>query len=345
MRRFSVTFQAAFGAAACSFNAVCADITLAQDFYQGRTISLIVGVDPGSAYDQYGRLLARHMARHIAGRPTIVVQNMNGATGAMAAEYIYNIAPKNGTQFSILYPNALVDPLTGDRSKYRYDPTRFDFLGTADSGTRLCYTYHTSKVRTMADARSASAIIGGTTRAGPGWEYSMLLNGLAGTKFQAVTGYKGAPDLFLAMERGEIEGMCGIDASTVRSLRPEWLGSKTANFLVQFGLEPDAELVRLGIPSIWNFVATEDRPVVELLVTQQVFGRPYIAPPGTAPAQLAELRSAFTASHKDPELLAEAANMKLSINPKTGEEIGALVQRMYSAPMELVARMTRTIRP
>lgn len=317
----------------------------AQEFFQGRTVVIIVGIDVGSGYDAYGRLFARHAGRHIPGAPTVIVQNMPGAASVKAADYIYSIAPKDGTQFAIVFPNALVDPLTGDGAKQRYDPTRFEFLGTADSGTRLCFTYQTSKVRNVADARTTKAIMNATARGGPTWDYSMLLNGLAGTKFEIVTGYKAGPDQFLALERGESDGMCGIDVSTVRTLRPDWLGSTKANFLMQMSLEPNAELTALGIPSMWQFIGAADRAVAELVVSQQVFQRPYIAPPGTAPAQLAQLRAAFEAAHRDPELIAEAGRMKLSVNMKTGAEVSALMKRMYASPKDLVDRMTRTIRP
>ena len=317
----------------------------AQPFYEGKTVSIVVGIDAGSGYDAYGRLFARYLGRHLPGHPTVIVQNMPGAASVKAAEYIHSIAPKDGTQLGIVFPNALVDPMTLEPSRRRYDPTRFEYIGTADSGTRVCFTYQTSKVRTIEEAQRSKVIIAATTRGGPGWDYSMLLNALAGTKFEIVTGYKAGPDQFLAMERGEAEGMCSLDVSTLRTLRPDWLGSTKANFLLQAGLEVNPELTGLGIPPIWKFIKSEDRPIVELVVGQQVFQRPYIAPPGTAPAQLAALRQAFLAAHAEPELKVEAVKMKLSLNVKSGEEVAALVKRMYSSPPELIDRMTRIIRP
>ena len=330
--------------AAAAMTASAATVA-AQDHYQGRTISIIVGIDVGSGYDAYACLFGRHIARYIPGQPTVVVQNMPGAASVKAAEYIYAIAPKDGLQFAIVFPNALLDPLTIEPGKRRYDPTRFAFIGTADSGTRLCFTYGTSKVRTMADARAAKAIIAATSRGGPGWDYSMLLNVLAGTQFEIVTGYKAGPDQFLALERGEAEGMCGIDVSTLRTLRPDWLGTGKAHMLVQAGLEANTELLALGVPSMWDFIAPADRPIAELVVGQQVFQRPYIAPPGTPPAQLGVLRKAFDAAHKDRDLIEEAARSKLTVNPRSGAEVADLVARMYASPRELVEWMTKVIRP
>lgn len=317
----------------------------AQDVYQGKTISIVVGIDAGSGYDAYARLFARHLPRHVPGQPTVIVQNMPGAASVKASEYIFSFAPKDGTQFAIVFPNALVDPLTADKAKFRYDPTRFDYLGTADTGTRLCYTIGNSKVRKLEDARGQKTILGSTARGSPTWDYALMFNAIAGTRFEVVTGYKGPADIFVAMERGEVEGMCGIDVSTVKALRPDWLGSGKAHFLVQAALEPNPEMTALGIPSIWSFTAAGHRPAVELIISQQVFQRPYIAPPGTPAAQLGILRKAFVAAHADPELLAEAGRMKLSINVKDGEEVTRLVKQMYAAPPALIEQMTRMIRP
>lgn len=316
----------------------------AQDYYQGKTISIIVGVDAGSGYDAYGRLLGRYLSRHVPGGPNVIVQNMPGAASIKAAEYIYSIAPKDGTQFAVIFPNALVDPLTGDLAKFRYDPTKFDHLGTADVGTRLCYTIGSSKIRTLEDARTTKVVLGSTARSSPASDYAQMTNAVAGTKFEVVTGYKGPADIFLAMERGEVEGMCGIDVSTVMALRPEWLGSTKAHFLVQAGLEENPKMTALGIPSLWKYTAPELRKGVELVVSQQVFQRPYIAPPGTPAGPLAMLRKAFVDAHKDPALLEEAQKMNLSINVKGGEEVSALVKQMYASPKALIEQMTRLIR-
>lgn len=340
------------GLLAMAFGAGWAVTTLpaaSDDYYQGKTIRILVGMDAGSGYDAYARLLARHLGRHLGGQPTIIVQNMPGAAGISAADHLYAIAPKDGTMFALVYPNTLVDPLTtnvqaADRTRQRYDPVKFEYIGTADSGTRLCYTIGTSKVKTLADARTTKAIMGSSARAAPGWDYAMFHNSLLGTKFDVVTGYKGPADQLLAMERGEIDGMCGIDVSTVRSLRPAWLGSDKAHFLTQAGLEPSEAMTKLGIASIWTYIAAADRAVAELIVSQQVFQRPYIAPPGTAERPLALLRAAFMSAHRDPELVQEAAKSSLSVDPKNGAEVSALVKRMYASPKELINRMTEVLR-
>lgn len=317
----------------------------AEDFYQGKTIGIVVGNDAGSGYDAYARLLARHMPKHIPGKPAIIIQNMPGAASMTAALYLYAVAPKDGTVFGILFPGALVEPLTGDPAKYRYDPTKLAYIGTADSGTRLCFTSASSKVRTFADARTTKAVMAATQQGSSSWDYPHFLNALGGAKFEVVTGYKGPGDMLLAMERGEAEGVCGLDVSTVRTLRPDWFGASKVNFLVQAGLEPKPDLTQLGIPSIWDFITGENRKVAELIVSQQVFGRPFLAPPGVPEPQLKMLRAAFMAAWTDPELVAEAKKMKLEVNPLGGDEVAALVTRLYATPKDLLARMTKAIRP
>jgi tripartite-type tricarboxylate transporter receptor subunit TctC len=318
----------------------------AQDFYQGRTVTLYVANTAGSGYDAYGRLLARHMPKHLPGKPTFIVQNMPGAGSIKAAEYTYSIAPKDGSQFTLLMPGALVEPLTGDRSKYRYDPTRFSYIGTTDSGTRLCTTAARSKVKTFADARTMKIVVAATAAGSSAFDYPNMLNAFAGSKFEVVTGYPGPGDMFLAVDRGEAEAICGIDVSTYRTLRPDWLTQPgKVNFLLQAGLEPNADLLVFGIPSIWDFVAAEHRPVVELIVSQQVFQRPFLAPPGTPEAQLRQLRTAFMQAVNDPELREDARKSNLELNPKSGEEVEALVKKIYSAPKQVIDKMSAAIRP
>ena len=318
----------------------------AQDIYQGRTITVIVANTAGSGYDAYGRLVARHLAKYIPGKPNVVVQNMPGAGSIKAAEYTYVIAPKDGTQFTLVMPGSLIEPLTGDPAKYRYDPTRFAFIGTADSGTRLCASSPRSNVKSFVDAKTTKAIVAATAAGSSAFDYPNMLNALTGTRFEVTTGYPGPGDMFLAVDRGEADAICGIDVGTYRTLRPEWLTTPgKANYLLQLGLEPNAELEKLGFPSIWKFVPEDNRKVVELIVSQQVFQRPFLAPPGTPEPQLKLLRAAFMSAVDDPELREEAKKSQLELNPRSGEEVEALVKKIYGAPKELIDRMGKAIRP
>ncbi|MDB5594976.1 MAG: efflux transporter protein [Hyphomicrobiales bacterium] len=314
----------------------------AAGFYEGKQITLIVGGDAGSAYDAYSRLLSRHMGRHIEGNPSFIIQNMPGAGSIIAAQYLSNIATKDGTVFAMLFPGSLVEPLTGEAAKYHYSPVNFDYIGTADSGTRLCLTMASSGVRTIEDARSRKVVMAGTAPGSSTTDYAWFMNDLAGTKFEVIAGYKGPGDVLLAMERGEAAGVCALDSATVASLRPDWIATGKVNVLVQAGLEVNPNF---KAPPLWDFIKGDNRAVAELIVSQQVFGRPFLAPPGTAAEPLRILRAAFMAAMKDPALLEEAKRLKLDVNPKSGEEIAALVKEMYSASPAVMKRLKKALRP
>ncbi len=202
-----------------------------------------------------------------------------------------------------------------------------------------------SPIKTIEDARRQKVIIAGTAAGSSTTDYAWFMNALAGTKFEVVTGYKGPGDIFLAMERGEAGGICSIDSGTLMTLRPDWLASGKINVLVQAALEPNPAFSKYGVPLLRDFVQGENRAVAELIVSQQVFGRPFLAPPGTWPDAMTILRKAFMDSMKDDALLAEAARMKLDINPRSGEDIAALVKKIYASPPDLIEKMKKALRP
>src|SRR5215813_8168790 len=280
----------------------------AADYYAGKTIELMVGGDAGGGYDIYARAVARHLAQHIPGNPTIVVKNMPGAGSTRAGIYISSVAPKDGTSIGAMMPGAIIGPLLDDKPNLQFDPTKVIYIGTADSGVRMCVTYQNSKIKTFADAQKTKTIVGGSAAGGATRDYPYLHNHTAGTKFDVVAGYKGTVDIALAMERGEVDGLCGWDWSSVKSQKGEWVREKKLNILVQVGLDPQQELTDMGVPTIWTFVKNaNDRRVAELVVSQQVFQRSYIVPPGTPPEQIKILRTAFDATVKDQQFLADAA--------------------------------------
>ncbi|MGE0626673.1 MAG: Bug family tripartite tricarboxylate transporter substrate binding protein [Hyphomicrobiaceae bacterium] len=317
----------------------------AQDFFAGKTMTMVVGSASGTGYDAYGRAVMRHLVNHLPGKPTGIVQNMPGAGSTRAAAYMSQIAPKDGTTIAILFPGAIAAPLTAPPGKYRYDPRQFNFLGTADSGTRGCSTSLKSKVKTFEDAKKYEATIGSTAPGGSTFDYPTMLNRLTGTKFKVVPGYKSTGSIALAIERGEVDGWCGIEISTYHAVRPNWIANKEVNFLVQLGLEPNEEMTKAGFPEVWKFVPPENKVVMEMIVSQQVFQRPFVAPPGTPADRVKLLAAAFDATMKDKAFLAEAEKSKLSVNPRTGAQVKALVDKMYSSPKELVERMAKAVAP
>jgi tripartite-type tricarboxylate transporter receptor subunit TctC len=318
----------------------------AADYYAGKSIEFIVGGDSGGGYDIYARAVARHLARHIPGNPTIVVKNMPGAASTRAGIYISTVAPKDGTSIAAMMPGAIMGPLLEDKPVTQFDPTKVSYIGTADSGVRVCATFQKSKIRTFADAQKNNTVVGASAAGGATRDYAYLHNHTAGTKFEVVAGYKGTVEIALAMERGEVDGLCGWDWSSVKSQKGEWVRERLLNVLVQVGLRPQQELTDMGVPSIWTFVRSdEDRRVAELVVSQQVFQRSYIAPPATPEATLNVLRAAFDATVQDPQFLADAAKMQISITPLDGQAVQDLVAKLYALPRALVERARAAIKP
>ena len=318
----------------------------AADYYAGKTIELVVGGDAGGGYDIYARAVARHLAGHVPGIPAIVVKNMPGAGSTRAGIYISSVAPKDGTSIGAMMPGAIIGPLLDDKPNLQFDPTKVLYVGTADSGVRVCATYGTSKIKTFEDAQKQKTILGASSAGGATRDYAYMHNHTAGTKLEVVSGYKGTVDVGLAMERGEVDGMCGWDWSSVKSQKSDWISEKKVNVLVQVSLEPLEELTERGVPHIWKFVPKEDdRRVAELVVSQQVFQRSYIAPPQTPAEVLGILRMAFDATMKDPTFLADAEKMKISITPLAGGKVQDLIGRLYSTPREFVERAKVVIKP
>ncbi len=243
-------------------------------------------------------------------------------------------------------PGAIIGPLLDDKAETQFDPTKVLYIGSADAGTRVCATYQTSKIKTFEDARKQRTILGATNAGGATRDYGYLHNHTAGTKFDVVAGYKGTADITLAMERGEVDGMCGWDWSSLKSQKADWLRDHKVNILVQVGLDPNPELTQMGVPEIWKFIDNpESRAVTELVVSQQVFQRSYIAPPGTPAEQVAILRAAFDATMKDPQFLADAEAARIAISPLSGAKVQDIVQKLYATPKAIVERARQVIKP
>jgi hypothetical protein len=319
----------------------------AADYFAGKTIDLLIGGGPGGGYDIYARAVAKHMSRHIPGQPPIVPKNMPGAGSARAAGFITTMAPKDGTALAALMPGAIMGPLLDEKAaEALFDPTKVNYIGTANSGTRVCLTLKTSKIKSFDDVLTQKAVFGGISTNDSTQEYGYLHKNTAGAKYDVVSGYRGTPDIALAIERGEIDGVCGWDWSSFKSQKPDWLRDNKVNVLLQVGLEPHGELTRIGVPSVFKYVRNEDdRKVVELVISQQVFHRSYIAPPEIPAEPLAILRSAFDATMRDQQLLDDAEKLRVDIAPLPGAKVQELVQKLYATPRDVVAKARRAIRP
>jgi tripartite-type tricarboxylate transporter receptor subunit TctC len=318
----------------------------AADYYAGKSIDLMIGAPPGGGYDIYARALARHWGRQIPGQPSIVAKNMPGAGSARAAGFISTVAPKDGTAVAAIMPGAVMGPLLDEKAEALFDPTKVLYLGTSNSGTRVCVSRKDSKIKTFDDALTQKAAFGGVSTNDSTREYGYMHKKTAGAQYDVVSGYSGTAEIALAMERGEIDGACGWDWSSFKSQRPDWLRDNKVNVLLQVGLEPNAELTRMGVPSVFNYVKDEEnRKVVELIVSQQVFQRSYIAPPGLPAEQLLTLRTAFDATMRDRQFLDDAEKIRIDISPLPGAKVQELVQSLYAMPKDVVARARQAITP
>jgi tripartite-type tricarboxylate transporter receptor subunit TctC len=306
------------------------------DFYAGKNVSLIIGFGSGGGYDMWGRLLARHIGKHLPGRPHIVAQNMPGAGSFIAASHLYNAAPKDGTVFGIIARDAALGPLTGAPGA-RFDATKFSWLGTPTKETSVCIAYHTAPVKTAQDLFTKQLILGDT---GPGTgtrTYPKVLAAELGMKFKLVGGFRSTADVMLAMERGEVEGVCE-SLDSIKSRRPTWLPQKTAVILFQGGVarHPDVQ----GVPVVIDLVKTEpERQLIKFLYAGQNIGRPFVAPPGLAPERLRMLRDAFQATMKDPDFAADVKQAKFELEPEDGAHLETLIRNIYATPKEIVDKV------
>ena len=318
----------------------------AGDYYAGKSIDLLIGAPPGGGYDIYARALARHYGRHIPGQPTIVAKNMPGAASARAAGFISTLAPKDGTAIAALMPGGVVGPLLDEKAETLFDPTKVLYLGTANNGTRICVSHKDSKIKTFDDALTQKASFGGVSTSDSTRGYGYMHKKTSGAKYDVVSGYSGTAEIALAMERGELDGVCGWDWASFKSQRPDWIRDNKVNLLLQVGLEPNEELTRMGVPAVFKYVTNEgDRKAVELIISQQVFQRSYIAPPGLPAELLDTLRSAFDATMRDKDFLHDAETIRIDISPLPGAKVQELVQKIYAAPKDIVARARQALNP
>ena len=306
------------------------------DVFAGKTVQMIIGFGPGGGYDLWGRTVARHIGKHLPGKPQVVPQNMPGAGSFVAISHLYSVAPKDGTALGIIARDAALGPLTGAPGA-RFDATKLSWIGTPTKETNVCIAYHTAKVKTAQDLFAQELIVGDT---GPGTgtrAYPKALNELIGTKFKVVGGFPSSVEVFLAMERGEVEGIFE-SLDSVRNRRPDWIPKKTISVLFQGGAAPDPELK--DVPFVLDLARTaEQRQAIEFLYAGQGIGRPFVAPPGLPPDRLKMLRDAFNATMKDEEFLAEAQKSKLDVNPEDGEHLAGLIARIYATPKPIVDRI------
>jgi tripartite-type tricarboxylate transporter receptor subunit TctC len=308
-----------------------------RDFYRGKSIELDINVSVGGGYDIYARMVARHLGKHIPGNPTILPKNMEGGGGMRLANWLYNVAPKDGTAIGALARATAFEPLLGNKSA-QYDGTKFNYIGSANDEVSVCVAWHTSGVKTFEDAQQMQLVVGSAGVADDTYQYPALLNHMFGAKFKIIPGYPGGNEINLAMERGEVQGRCSIPWSTVKATRRSWIEENKVSLLMQYSLGKHADLP--NVPLVMDLAKTdEQRAILKLIFGRQVMGRPFAAPPDVRKERVDALREAFTKTMADKEFLAEAAKTKLEITPVSGERIENLVLDVYrNTTAELAAK-------
>jgi tripartite-type tricarboxylate transporter receptor subunit TctC len=305
------------------------------DFYHGKTLNLIVGTSSGNDYDFRGRLLARHLARHIPGEPTIVPQNMPGAGGIKAANYLAAIAPHDGTVLHMIMSNMMSSEAVGAQG-VQFDARKFLWIGNTSSTPNVTVAWYKSGVTSIEQVKTRQLIVGapgGTA----GVIYATAMNGLLGTKFKIVTGYPGGNEVNLAMERGEIDGRASNSWASWKSTHPDWVKDKKIVVLVQVGLKRSPDLA--DVPLLNELAGNDlERQVMTFLSADTAIARSLVAAPDTPPDRIAALRRAFDATMRDPDFLAEADKATLDVVPMSGEEAQKIADSIVNTPPEVVAR-------
>lgn len=303
--------------------------------FADKTITVIIGFDSGGSYDQYGRLVAKHLGRHLPGAPTVVPQNMPGVAGLRAAAYLYEAAARDGTVLGMVAQTlALADKL--GTPGVRYNAGEFNWVGRVTSSVEILISWHTSKVSSIAAAKEHSAPFAGTSPGAAAYDYPLVLNNLAGTRFRIIGGYQSATPMMLAMERGETEGAF-TSWNTIKTTKQQWLRDKTINILVQFTQGRHVDLP--GIPTMVELGnSDEDRQILALYASGATIGRSIIAPPGIPGDRVAALRAGFDAMIKDGEFLAEIERTKAEFDPLPGAELQKLVASFANLPAALIER-------
>ena len=333
---FALTIFVIAASSAATFTPTSARCDDVSDFYAGRTVQVVIGYATGGGYDDYARMLGRHIGRHIPGRPTVVVQNMPGAGSIRAANYLYNVAPKDGTVFGGFARGIFLDPLLGRAEAMRFMPAKFGWLGSVSNDIGVCAFRSEAGINSWADMRTKRYKIGATGAGADSDVFSNLLRKMFNLPMQLVLGYQSAAETVLAIQRKEVDGRCGWSWSTLSTRNRELLLSKQVRVVLQLSDQRIPELA--DVPSVLDVASPEQRAVLQLIVARQTMARPFAAPPGLPPQRLAALRSAFDTTMGDPEFLADANRQGLDVRPVTGAEADALIARVYATAPDVVRR-------
>jgi tripartite-type tricarboxylate transporter receptor subunit TctC len=315
--------------------------TGAEEFYKGRTVSLIIGYSVGGGYDLYGRLLARHIAKYIPGHPTIVPQNLTGAGSLRAASYLYSAAPRDGSAFGTFGRTIATTPLLMP-SNVAFDPTKLTWLGSITNEVSTCVTWHSCAVKRWQDSLQTAITMGGEGSGADPDVYALLYKNVFGAKWKLITGYHGTTDTILAMERGEVDGLCGLSWSTLKSRHQQLISNKLINIIVQAALKKEPELAQVPLATELT-KDSEQQQILKLFLSTQEMARPFAAPPDIPADRKMALISAFEQTMRDPEFLAEAKKQSMDVNPLSASSIEQLIAELYATPKHVVDKAAQAM--
>jgi len=309
-----------------------------QDFFKGKTVSILIGFGPGGANDVWARTIAKHIANHLPGHPTVVPQNAPGAGGLKLMNTLYNVSPKDGTAIGLVNRGIPLEPLLGGKGT-QFDPMKMTWIGSPDKDITVCAARKDAPVQTMQDLFSKELVVGATGSGADTAIYPEFLSELIGMKFRTIKGYPGSKDISLAMERNEVQGIClAYDSLQRQTLAREG----KINILFQAALKPDPRLKNVPVGTDLAR-SEEDRQALQLFFARVALGRPFVAPPGLSKARATTLRTAFDETMKDPQFLADAKKQDLSVDAITGQEIADIIASVYRTPKDIVERTSEAL--
>jgi len=307
-----------------------------EQFYKGRIVDLVIGYPPAGSNDVYARLLARHIGKHIPGNPAVVPQNKPGAGSFLAFGHVFNVASKDGTVIAIGAPTAPLDEKLGSQG-VRFKTAEFDWIGRIDSLINIVFLWHTSPVKSVADAQRIESKLSGTGVGSTVSIYPTVMNNVLGTKFKLIMGYKGSNDAQLAVERGEADGH-STSWTAVKVAHPDWRREKKINVIVQFALTKHPELP--DVPTVVELARNdEQRAILRAVMNATEIGTAFFTTPGAPADRVTALRRAFDATMTDPEFLAEAARTKLTVGPLAGEQLQKLIAEVSDLSPALLEKV------
>lgn len=309
----------------------------AAEFYRAHPVNLLIGFPVGSAYDTYGRAVARHLGKHIPGTPTVVPVNRPGAGSLTAANFLYNGAPKDGATIATFNRSIPLEPLMGN-TQARFDVRKFNWLGSVGNEVSVCVGWHTAAAKTWHDLKTKEFVAGAASYSADTGVFALVLKNLFGAKIKIITGYPGGSEMSLAMEKGEIDGRCGWSWSGVKSSKPSWIAERQINVLVQLGLQKSTELP--DVPLIIDQASDdEQRQILKLVFSRQEFAWPFAAPPDIPDDRKQALREAFAATLKDPDFLEDAKKTQIDVNPVSAAAVEKLINDLYQTPENITAKL------